>query len=305
MWLSSSAKRPLSTRQGDHGQTETATHRASRSSDSSLFHPLIKHDTCGLVARYRRRMVVVTVMHNGNPQGEVLPWRTSADQRALCEILMTQDVAHPFPSTLIRRSLSANYRTGFRMMYIRVWLMVIYREGQEFTRNRAGRVTVLLPPLLARFVMHPGPSGSENLWSSASWVWFAAVMPGVMLAAASLAGERERGTGTIFRLAPISTTWVMIVKIGVVGLIAMASEVVLWSLIPHPYLVWPLDSYGIRSRIWSFDGGGSGPSNGLSACKRSLIRSSDGNALCQRLYLSRFTAYDDFMADLDTGYCLG
>ena len=126
------------------------------------------------------------------------------------------------------------------MMHIRVWLMVIYREGQEFTRNRAGWVMPLLPPLLARFVMHPGLSGSGNLWSSASWVWFAAVMPGVMLAAASLAEERERGTWTILRLAPISTSWIMIVKIGVAGVLAMASEVVLWALIPHPYQVWPL-----------------------------------------------------------------
>ena len=45
-----------------------------------------------LVARYRRGTIVVTVMRDGNPQDEVLPWRTPADQRALCDLLTTQDV---------------------------------------------------------------------------------------------------------------------------------------------------------------------------------------------------------------------
>ena len=34
------------------------------------------------------------------------------------------------------------------MMYIRVWLMVIYREGQEFMRNCAGRVTGFVAPIV-------------------------------------------------------------------------------------------------------------------------------------------------------------
>lgn len=45
-----------------------------------------------LVARYQRGIIVVTVMRDGNPQDEVLPWRTPADQRALCDLLTTQDV---------------------------------------------------------------------------------------------------------------------------------------------------------------------------------------------------------------------
>lgn len=126
------------------------------------------------------------------------------------------------------------------MIYLRVWLMMIYREGQELTRNRAGWIMPLLPPLLARVVVHSSPVGSASLWSTASWVWFAAVMPGVMLAAASLAEERERGTWTALRLAPVSSGCVIVVKIGVISVVALASEVLLWAIIPHPTTSWPL-----------------------------------------------------------------
>lgn len=140
------------------------------------------------------------------------------------------------------------------MTYIRVWLMMIYREGQEFARNRAGWVMPLLPPLLARVVVRPSPIGPASLWNSASWVWFAAVMPCVMLAAASLAEERERGTWTALRLAPISMGSVIMVKIGVVGVVAMASEVLLWAIIPHPTASWPLTAMVCGAGFGAFTG---------------------------------------------------
>lgn len=140
------------------------------------------------------------------------------------------------------------------MTYLRVWLMMIYREGQEFTRNRAGWIMPVLPPLLARVVVHSATIGSASLWSSASWVWFAAVMPGVMLAAASLAEERERGTWTALRLAPIPLGSVIVAKIVVVGIVAMASEVLLWAIIPHPTASWPLTAMVCGAGFGAFTG---------------------------------------------------
>ena len=190
------------------------------------------------------------------------------------------------------------------MTYIRVWLMMIYREGQEFARNRAGWVMPLLPPLLARVVVRPSPIGPASLWNSANWVWFAAVMPGVMLAAASLAEERERGTWTALRLAPIPLGSVIVVKIGVVGIVAMASEVLLWALIPHPTAPWPLTAMVWGGRIRSVHRYHTGPGSGFSTCNQRLICGSDGGAVCECSRLSRPTAYD-FMAFLGTKCCVG
>ena len=103
-----------------------------------------------------------------------------------------------------------------------MWVMERHM-ARDWLRNRTLWIMLLLPTGIFWAVLHTG-TPPHRRWFVASWLLFAQVMTGLMIAASYWLEEREQGTWQALRVSSVSIGWLMGAQAVFVGLLAVVSQ---------------------------------------------------------------------------------
>lgn len=103
-----------------------------------------------------------------------------------------------------------------------IWAMQA-QVARDWLRNRALWIMLVLPTGIFWAVHHTAPPSSRG-WLLASWMLFAQVMTGLMIAASHWLEEREQGTWQALWVSPIPIGWLIGAQAAFATFLALISQ---------------------------------------------------------------------------------